>query len=426
MRVWLVKLEEPLPVDVGYRPYRMGMLADRLLEGGHSVVRWASDYDHLHHVYRTGRTGLVQLDDRHGLFLLHKKTAYEKAVSGKRILNNFQLARMFEKLGRNMERPDIIVCAMPTPEMAAASARLANRFQIPLVLDARDMWPDIIGQALETRMQRLLSWPVLALMRRNLRYAARNASALIGITAFFRDYLLRYAGRSGRWQDAVFHIGYDGASEVNTEPQQDSFNALWDHHGIGDGPGQFNIYFAGRLNKTVYNALDPVLQAAELLLNEMPGLRIVLCGTGDYAERIRDRTARLPNIVLPGEVSSGCLKVLQARAHAALLCVERRIDYQMSLSNKFFEYLQAGMPVLSGLDGVPGETIADGGCGFVYNDGQELADRIRVLNDRPELRASMSVNARRLFEEKFNATRIYSEFSRHLERVAAQTSDRKC
>ena len=47
MHVWLVKLEDSLPVDDAYRPYRMGMLAEALITAGHTVTRWASDYQHL-------------------------------------------------------------------------------------------------------------------------------------------------------------------------------------------------------------------------------------------------------------------------------------------------------------------------------------------------------------------------------------------
>jgi glycosyltransferase involved in cell wall biosynthesis len=422
MHVWLVKLEEPLPVDAGYRPYRMGMLADALVTAGHTITRWASDYDHLHHVYRTGKTGCLELADGQRLCLLHKKTAYKKSVSVKRILNNVQLAHMFEKEGRRMSRPDLIVCAMPTPEMAAASARLARKFNIPLVLDARDMWPDIIDQALKTRVHKLLAFPVLSAMRKSLRYAARHASSLVGITPFYRDHLLRYAGRKAGELDAVFFIGFDSQAVKNDEEEYKNCSAFWDRLGIRKNTDEFYIYFAGRLNKTVYNALGPVVEAGTTLLKELPDVRIVLCGSGDYTDNIQQKTEKLPNIILAGEVSSGCLKVLQERAHVSLLCIERRIDYQMSLSNKFFEYLQAGFPVLSGLDGLPGELLIKHGCGFVYNDGRELGEQIRMLRNRPDLRAELGSRAKQLFEEQFSASQIYAEFVAHLEKVVDRTS----
>jgi glycosyltransferase involved in cell wall biosynthesis len=422
MHVWLVKLEEPLPVDAGYRPYRMGMLADALVAAGHSVTRWASDYDHLHHVYRTGKTGCLELASGQRLCLLHKKTAYEKSVSAKRILNNIQLAHMFEKEGQQSVRPDLIVCAMPTPEMAAASARLARKLGVPLVLDARDMWPDIIGKALKTPLQKLLAFPVLFAMRRNLHYAARHASSLVGITPFYRDHLLRYANRKAGELDAVFFIGFDSQAGRITEEDYKDCSAFWDRLGVLRNGGGFYLYFAGRLNKTVYNALDPVVEAAATLVEELPDVRIVLCGSGDYSDSIRRKTEKLPNIVLAGEVSSSCLKVLQERVHVSLLCIERRVDYQMSLSNKFFEYLQAGIPVLSGLDGLPGETLVKHGCGFVYNNGRELEDQIRMLRNQPDVRAELGGKAKQLFEEQFNASRIYAEFVAHLEKVANQAS----
>ncbi|MBT4146562.1 MAG: glycosyltransferase WbuB, partial [Gammaproteobacteria bacterium] len=54
MHVWLVKLEEQLPIDEGFRPYRMGMLADALVKKGHRVTRWCSDLEHLRGKNRFG------------------------------------------------------------------------------------------------------------------------------------------------------------------------------------------------------------------------------------------------------------------------------------------------------------------------------------------------------------------------------------
>ncbi len=145
MHVWLVKLEEPLPIDEGYRPYRMAMLADVLVQRGHKVTRWCSDFDHLRGAPRYGCRRRVTFNDQYDAELLYSGIRYKKATSPLRIIDNNLLYRQFLREARNhKEKPDLIVCSMPTPEMAYASAKIAVSFGIPLVLDARDMWPDII------------------------------------------------------------------------------------------------------------------------------------------------------------------------------------------------------------------------------------------------------------------------------------------
>ena len=85
MHVWLIKLEESLPIDSDYRPYRMGMLAEKLVEAGHTVTRWASDYNHLNHHFRQGKTGLVTVNNSYQIHLIHQLPAYKNTVSLNRI-----------------------------------------------------------------------------------------------------------------------------------------------------------------------------------------------------------------------------------------------------------------------------------------------------------------------------------------------------
>ena len=46
MKVWLVKLGEPLPVDGNRRLHRYGILAEMLSQKGHEVTWWTSTFDH--------------------------------------------------------------------------------------------------------------------------------------------------------------------------------------------------------------------------------------------------------------------------------------------------------------------------------------------------------------------------------------------
>ena len=63
MNIWLVKLEESLPIDENYRPYRMGMLAEALLQREHHVIRWASDRMHLTNTNRFGKDTTIYYAD---------------------------------------------------------------------------------------------------------------------------------------------------------------------------------------------------------------------------------------------------------------------------------------------------------------------------------------------------------------------------
>lgn len=417
MKVWLVKLEESVPLDVDYRPYRMGMLSDALVRSGHDVLRWCSDRNHRLRENRFGFTNRYRFDSNTEFYFLASSIPYNSPVSALRHLDNMVLAWKFWWIGRHSDPPDVIVCSMPTPEMSKLSARLARRFGAPLVLDARDLWPDIIDREL-SGIRKAVAKPFVYQMRRSLRYASKHATSLVGITDFYRDHLLRYGRRKLTREDQVFPLGYDLDQVALSPDDVVEAQAFWNTLGISDSQDQSIIYFAGRLNNTVLNGIAPVVEAAAMLEKQDPATIFVFAGSGQRSDDIRKSFSDLKNVKFPGEVSSKHLLYLRTISLAALLPIERRTDYQNSLSNKFFEYLSSGLPVLSWLDGLPGKTVIAAECGFIYNSGFNLAERIVQLKTHENLRTLMAKNARRLFEDRFEAKKVYGDFAEHVISIA--------
>lgn len=415
MHIWLIKLEEMLPIDDDYRPYRTGMLASALLARGHTVTRWASDYNHYTHQYRFGKNSRIQLNDNYFAMLLYSGIAYSSAVSWKRLLDNHLLSREYRKEARKLPAPDMIVCSMPTPELAAVSADIACSYNVPLVVDARDMWPDVIASEMRG-IKSLLSWPVILWMKSHLAKAAKSAVSLVGITPFYRDHLLHYAGRDKSELDGVFALGFDPRATLYDASEEQQLYEYWKSKGV-DLAKDHVAYFAGRLNSTIYNTFHHTLAAMQALNSGDSGIKVIYCGSGAYEDKIRDRAAGVQNMIFPGEVETRALAILREHAFAALLPVERRQDFQNSMSNKFFEYLSSGVPILSWLDGLPGQILEQHGCGYIYNSGRELADFLERLLHHPQEREAMGLRALELFNNEFDAHIVYEKYAIFLEDV---------
>ena len=411
MRVWLVKFDEPLPVDPNPRLYRMGMLAEALVAKGHQLVWWTSTYDHQSGRLRFPKDTTEEIRSGYRLRLLHTVKGYSRAVSGTRALNNLRQAFRFRAAADSEPRPDVIYCAMPTPELAWVSAGVGSRIGVPVVLDARDMWPDVIAELLPPA-KRLVSWPYLALMRAMLRSAARRSIGCTSITDPFLDWILGYAGRPRGAQDAVFPLAFM-ESQIAASELAVAEKVL--PLGVS---GEFNVLFLGRLNRTVFDAFEPVIEAARLLRDRRRPFRFVFAGQGDCADQLRQRAAGFPEILFVGHVGTPAMEALKRRSHVALLCVSRRKDYQISLSNKIFEYLAAGLPVASHLTGLVGKLLLSERCGFTYDDGQSLAEGLIRLAEDEESRRAMGTQSRRLFAERFSANAVYSGLADYLEAQA--------
>lgn len=418
MNVWLVKLEEPVPQDADYRPYRMGMLEAALVARGHRVLRWCSDLNHLTGTPRYGVSTSVEHSDQQRYEFISSGVRYRSSISIGRIVDNFLVKLKIRNKAKSLPAPDLIVCSMPTPALCKLSADLSRHFAVPLVLDCRDYWPEIITH--EAKGWKALAAKALVFkMRRDLRQACRSAHSFVGITAFFTDHLVRYAERAAGRFDVVFPLGFNPTAVAGSGGAASGRETYW----AGQGVGQANkvIYFAGRLNSTIFNAIEPVVHAARALQSSAPEVQFVLCGSGSHEVAIKDAFADCANVIFPGEVDAAALKVLRAKAIAALQPVERRVDYQNSYSNKFFEYLSAGLPVFSWLDGISGQKLVSEQCGFIYNNADELVRQMSDFFDNDALRSDMSQRARALFDREFDAAVVYEAYAEHLEAVLADS-----
>lgn len=109
--------------------------------------------------------------------------------------------------------------------------------------------------------------------------------------------------------------------------------------------GQKTILYQGALNEG--RGIETMLEAMQYLDN----VRFVLAGEGDLSEALRQKAADLgvsERVVFLGYVKPNDLKALTAQAWLGLNLLENRgLSYYYSLANKFFDCVQAAVPVLT-------------------------------------------------------------------------------
>ena len=55
-------------------------------------------------------------------------------------------------------KPDIILTSIPSIELSKVAVKYANKFNIPIVLDIRDLWPDVFFEILPKSTQLLVKF----------------------------------------------------------------------------------------------------------------------------------------------------------------------------------------------------------------------------------------------------------------------------
>lgn len=373
--------------------------------------------DHVHKRQRNSESA-TQHHDGYEARVLHGPT-YRRNVSVRRVLHHRSVSRRFISEAETEiaagRRPDLILCAYPTIELALASVRFGKRHDVPVVLDARDMWPDLFLDLAPRRLRGLVR-PLLASSFRNAAEAMRDASAVTGITAEFVSWARGLAGLPPQPWDRAFHL-------CSSRPTFDAATlaaagSYWDVRGVRDD-GRPRLAFAGTMSSRMEH--DAVLAAARRAIGpEAP--QFVLCGAGQRLDALRAAVRDLPHVLLPGHVDAAAVRVLLRRSTFGLLPYPDAADFRMSLPNKVGEYLSEGLPIASSAPGTTARLLATEGCGFTYpnGDGGALHSQIRQWVADPSRLARARAAALRVYEDQFDAGRIYPEFASYLEAIAGR------
>ena len=423
MRIWLTKIGEPLPIGCGSgeRLHRTGTLAMELVRRGHHVTWWTSTFDRVSRRNLFDRDTDSSVEARFDLNMIHTP-GYRRSISWQRLRDQRLMARAFARRVGGEPPPDAVLCAYPTIELSKACVAYGKTRGIPVVLDLRDMWPDIIVTSMPSVL-RPLARLALRSMYRDAAWACRNASALTGITEEFVNWGLNKAGRSPSERDRAFPLGYHASVPVAEDLVE--AERFWDGLGVPARPVVFTACFLGTLGHQF--DLHTVISAA-LELSARGNFKLVVCGTGESAEKVKRWARGHPAVLLPGWIKASQMYVLMRRCHVGLNPIPDRYDFLATINNKAIEYLSAGLPiVMSPTKGVLHRLIRSRGCGVGYEPGSVsgLVDALEGLSASPETREAMSERATRLFRESFTATHVYGDMAEYLVGFARNLAGRE-
>jgi glycosyltransferase involved in cell wall biosynthesis len=405
-KVWLIPPGEPLPIDGPVRLLRYGVLAEMLEDAGHEVTQWGTTFAHSEKRQRSSRDKRVVLSNRHTIQLM-RTGGYKKNRSLARLRYLRAEARAFARCAQLAPPPDIILVSMPSPGTCQAVLDYAVPLEIPVVIDVRDLWPDIFVDMVPAPLAPLLRFALRPAYRAN-REIFERASAITAISEQYLKWGLLHAGRDQRDTDRVFPMGYPALTVSDAD--RAIADQLWEERGVE--PDSFVCSFIGTISP--HFDFEPVIRAAR----SMRDVHFVICGDGDGLARLQRVAGDLDNVFFPGWVDAAQILSLMEASDVGLAPYAE--NAKMSLPNKVFEYFFGGLPVISSLRGELESLLELHQCGLVYDPTRpdDLLSKLRSLAaDRVGV-VEMGKRARRLYEDRFSADLIYSDLIRYLEGIA--------
>jgi glycosyltransferase involved in cell wall biosynthesis len=277
----------------------------------------------------------------------------------------------------------------------------------------RDLWPDAFLQAFPQGIPQKIGKIFLAHDFSRVKYLLSHCNGILAMSQGVLNWGLHKANRPpGPW-DRVFYMGYK-KKEIN---QSDLLS--WQK----EREKQKLFVYVGTFGHSY--ELPLILEAAKRLKEKNDNnVSFVLAGTGEQETLLREKCQNLSNVILPGWINSNEIQRLLHHAYAGLVPCRSVVG---ALPNKIFEYLSAGLPVISSLKGEMAEAIENHRLGINYQEGdvKGLTSALEQILENSDERNAMALNALTFFQQYGDADKIYNEYADHIERLVLSKNSNK-
>lgn len=364
--VWIVSQYAGAP-GIGMQ-YRQFQFAKELKNMGHEVVIISGAYSHLYRNLPISN-GAFTFQEIEGIsYCWVKNPKYKKSISIGRFWNMVIFAwRLLFLPTQELPTPTLVVVSSPSMLPIKAALKWKKKFNTQVFFEVRDIWP----LTLQELGGLSASHPLVLFMRRYEKMAYTHADKVISLLPNAQAHF--EAGGMSPEKFVYIPNGIEGENWNGTAHAKKDWKGL---EKIGED--KVIVGYGGSLGTA--NALDFLLDAAELLVNETK-LHFVLVGKGDDVAHLKSRAKELPNVsILPPVEKSEFLQLLQ-RFDICYLGLRPDPLFRFGVSpNKLFDYMQAGKPIIFNIDS-GNKPVDEAHCGISVMPGDTgaLCDAILAL-----------------------------------------------
>jgi glycosyltransferase involved in cell wall biosynthesis len=188
---------------------------------------------------------------------------------------------------------------------------------------------------------------------------------------------------------------------LNNYPLAKEFEVV--NYSSGEWAGTNVIVSFGGLFK--FRAAEPMIDAFGLLPAKVP-VRLSLGGAreSDFLQKELSLRPGWNRVDYRGRMSRSQMLLELSRAFAAIVLFSKAVNTHSVRSNRFYEALAAGVPVITPNFGDWKSIVEGNRCGLTVDpeDPQQIANAIEWLFSHPQEAAKMGKNGRELFRKQLN------------------------
>jgi glycosyltransferase involved in cell wall biosynthesis len=355
MRIWVLNhYASPPDRPTSTRHYEFGRV---LAAQGHEVTIFASSFSHFsrrEERLAPGERSRVQEVD--GVrFVWLRTTEYERN-DRRRVVNMLSYAVRAIVAQRRMSRPDVVVGSSVHLAAVAAAWLISLARRATFVFEVRDLWPQTLFDMGAVRERSVSA----RLLLRTESFLYRRASTVICLLPHAADFI----AERGISRSKIVYVpngiaDYGSMAAARPEQSADLLARIRRWH----DDGRLVAGYVGSLGPA--NGVRDLVEAARDLRDRGEGrLALVVVGDGQEKEdcqRLADRY-RLENVLFWPPVPKSEVPAVLAELDVTLFCLRDLPVFRYGLSsNKLFDYLASGRPVVFASGVTDGPVHASGG-----------------------------------------------------------------
>lgn len=406
-------LVQQFPPEVGAGPARVTEMAQRWRDQGAQVTVITGmpnrPEGRIHPEYR----GKLFMEEEYEGIRVLRSWLYASPRHGfaRTLVNNatFMVSSAVHALARGGGL-DVLVASSPPwfPHLTGTLVHALRR--VPLVLEVRDLWPDYLA-GMGTVRSKTAMRGIFAAEKAMLR----RAEHVVVVTESFRRRVIE-KGTSPERVDVVPN-GVDTGLYYATRDEEPPIDTL------RRTDGEFIVGYLGNFGGA--QDLGTVLEAAALLEQADPRIRVVLAGEGTAADQVhaRARELGLARTTIHPPIPKTRTRAFYNACDVCLVPLAPFPILQETIPSKIFEVMACERPVVASLGGEAARVVTESGGGLVVPPGgaRGIADAVLRLRDTPAAeRAAMGAAGRAYVGRHFAREALAARYLDILRRVGSR------
>ncbi len=358
MRIWLINHYAVPPRF--YPLIRPSQFAKNLIKNGHEVTIIAASTAHNSDINLIeGKEKIKKIEDDGIPYVLINCPRYKGNGLG-RVINILSFARKLPKVLDLLEKPDVVLATSFDPLTCFMGVKYAKKHGIKAIAEIADLWPEtLIAYNGVSRHN-----PVVKFLRKIEKMIYTEANAIVFTMEGAYDYIIAQNWEKLIPRSKVYYI--NNGIDIDQFERNKRFYQMEDVD--LENTEITKVVYAGSIKKA--NNIGYLLDVAEKIKSRK--IVFLIWGDGEELNILKDRKERerLENVHFKGRVKKQYIPYIISHSDINFLDpFDKNVAKYGISSNKLFEYIRAGKPIL--MNDIGKYNPIKGHCLFTYDDSAE-------------------------------------------------------